>query len=237
MPEAVQPPVTEEEYWTMFHCVRGDVEVAIKTNYAYLKIHNLAARDRAIFDRYQRDAHFWTLSTLSLQTTFFIAFGRIFDHRRDSFSIHKVVDATIANPAFFSKDALLRRRRRLNNGGLDPDWLDFVNQAWEPTTADLEPLRTALIPHYERFKVIYQPIRHKYFAHRGTDNQQAISELFSQTRISDVSEILGFLHTLIWSIQELANSARVPDLNDRRDYADWVRKLDERIETFVLRVQ
>ena len=87
--------------------MRGDVEVAIKTNHAYLKIHNFAVADRAIFDRYQRDAHFWMLNTLSLQTTFFISFGRIFDHRRDSFSIHKVVDATIANPSFLSKAALL----------------------------------------------------------------------------------------------------------------------------------
>jgi hypothetical protein len=222
----------------MFHCVRGDVEVAIKSNYAYLKIHNLAAGDRDIFDRYQRDAHFWSLNSLSLQTTFFIAFGRIFDHRRDSFSIHKVVESTIANPAFFSKSALRERKRQSSNiNGPDPDWLvEYVDQAWEPTTADLEPLRTALVPHYDRFRAIYQPIRHRYFAHRGMDDQQAISALFGQTLIGDVTEILGFLHTLLWVIQEIAWNARRPDLTNRTDYDNWVRRLDEQIEMFVRRV-
>src|SRR5438552_13700982 len=97
--------ITEDEYWRMFDSVRGDVEAAIKSNYAYFTIHSLAAADRKIFDKYQRAAHFWTLNTYALQTTFFIAFGRIFDERKDCFSIQKLVNATIANPGFFSKTA------------------------------------------------------------------------------------------------------------------------------------
>jgi hypothetical protein len=63
----------------MFDSVRGDAEAAIKSNSGYLKIHNLAAAEPAILDKYQRDAHFWRLIPFSLQTTFFISFGRIFD--------------------------------------------------------------------------------------------------------------------------------------------------------------
>jgi hypothetical protein len=155
-------PLTDAEYWRMFHSVRGDVEAAIKSNYAYLTINSLAATDRKICDKYQRSAHFWTLNTYALQTTFFIAFGRIFDKRGDSFSIQKLVEATAANPAFFSKAALRQRKRESSNiAAADPQWLvDYVKQAWEPTSADLVPLQTALVPHYDKFKAIYQPIRH-----------------------------------------------------------------------------
>jgi hypothetical protein len=152
----------------MFDSVRGDVEGAIKSNCAYLAIHSLAAADRKIYDKYQRSAQFWVLIAYALQTTFFIAFGRIFDKRTDSFSIQKVVESTIANPVFFSRGALRERRRKSDNMyGPDPQWLiDYVNQAWEPTAADLEPLRTSLMPHYDKFTAIYRPIRHKFFAHR-----------------------------------------------------------------------
>jgi hypothetical protein len=229
------PPLNEAEYWRMFHSVRGDVEAAIKNNYGYLKIHNLARAEREVFDKYQRAAHFWTLVTYSLQTTFFIAFGRIFDSRGDSFSIHKLVEATVQNPAFFSKAALRDRKRHASRiSGSDPQWLvEYVAQAWQPTTVDLQQLQTALTPHYQTFKTIYRPIRHRYFAHRGMDSEQAIQVLFSQTLIGDVSRILGFLHTLLWAIQEMAWNARRPDLADLSDYNNFVRGLDDQMECFI----
>ena len=172
-PPTAPPLLTEDEYWRMFHAVRGDVEVAIKTNHAYLKIRNFAVADRAIFHRYQRDAHFWMLNTLSLQTTFFISFGRIFDHRRDSFSIHKVVDATIANPSFLSKAALLDRRRKLTRWARPRLARRLCGPGVGTDGPNVVPLRTALAPHYDRFKAIYQPIRHKYFAHPGMEDEYA----------------------------------------------------------------
>src|SRR2546425_369586 len=96
-PTPASQPLTEEGYWRMFDSVSGDVQAAIKNNYAYLTIHSLATADRKIYDKYQRAPHFWMLNAYALQTTFFIAFGRIFDKRSDSFSIQKLVEATIAN--------------------------------------------------------------------------------------------------------------------------------------------
>jgi hypothetical protein len=58
--------LTEDEYWRMFNSVRGDVEAAIKSNCAYLTINRLAVSDRKILDKYQRAAHFWTLTTYAL---------------------------------------------------------------------------------------------------------------------------------------------------------------------------
>ena len=118
--------------------------------------------------------------------------------------------------------------------GADPQWLvDYVNQAWEPTGADLEPLRAALKPHYDKFKAIYQPIRHKYFAHRGTESQQAIEALFSKTLKVDVAEILGFLHTTLWAIREMAWNASRPDLTNCANYQGYVKSLNGQIEEFI----
>jgi hypothetical protein len=117
--------LTEDQYWHMFHSVRGDVEVAVACNNTYLTINRLAAADREINEKYQRSASFWRVNTYALQTTFFIAFGRIFDNHRDTFSISKLVEATIANPAIFSKDALRERKRRSSKiVGADPKYKD-----------------------------------------------------------------------------------------------------------------
>jgi hypothetical protein len=227
--------LTEEEYWRMFHLIRGDVEAAIKSNHAYLTINNLVVGERTIYEKVNRFPEFWTLNSFALQTTFFIVFGRLFDTRADSYSVQKLIEATIGNPAFFSKAALRERKRQASQiTGSDPQWLlDYVKNAWEPTTADLESLRTALTPHYQNFKAIYKPIRHKVYAHKSIQDDAAISALFGQTLIGDVAEILRFLHTLLWAINEMAWNARQPNLADFSDYAAYVRNFNSETENFI----
>jgi hypothetical protein len=234
-PGKARAPLTDEEYWRMFHLIRGDVEAAIKSNHAYLTINNLAVAERKIHQKLNKFPEFWTLNAFALQTTFFIVFGRIFDASADSYSVQKLVEATIANPAFFSKAALRERKRQASNvSGPDPQWLvDYVATAWEPTVADLEPLRIALTPHCEKFRAIYRPIRHKYFAHKGIESDAAIWALFGKTLIGDVAEILRFLHTLLWAINEMAWNARRPDLSDPCDYEGYVNGLNTKTEKFV----
>jgi hypothetical protein len=38
--------LTEDEYWRMFHVIRGDIEAAIKSNSAFWRINNLARDER-----------------------------------------------------------------------------------------------------------------------------------------------------------------------------------------------
>lgn len=169
------PALNEEEYWRVFDLIRGDVEASIISNHTYLTINNLTVADREVYWKLNRFSDFWRLTMLSLQTTFFISFGRLFDNRRDSHSIQKLVDITIQNPSLFSK-AMLRERKRksAHMQGPDPSWLvEYVRNAWEPTAAELQPLKATLAPHYDKFKAIYQPIRHKFFAHRSMDSDAA----------------------------------------------------------------
>jgi len=226
---------TEEDYWRMFDLIRGDVETAIKSNFTYLTIHRLAAENAEIFDKYNRFAEFWMLNAYSLQTTFFVTFGRIFDTRHDVYSVHKVVEEAIANPSFFSKSALRARKRKTSRiADVDPGWLvEYLANAWEPTRADLEPLRVALAPNFAKFKAIYQPIRHRVFAHKSIQDDKAILALFEKTLISDVQEILRFLHTLFSAIWEMAWNGKRPDLTDFRSYDGEVKRLINKTEEFI----
>jgi len=107
------------------------------------------------------------LNTFALQTTFFVARERLFDKRRDSHSVDKLVELRIRNPPIFSKVCLREpKRQSAQLQGPDPEWLvDYVKDAWVPAATDLEPLRFALRPYADRFREIYAPIRHSVYAH------------------------------------------------------------------------
>ncbi len=215
--------------------MRGDLDAAIKSNTAYLKIHALAADDREVFQKYNRFAEFWSLCTYALQTTFFVSLGRIFDPRRDTLSIHKLVKATVDNHVFFSKEALRELKRRQSHPtNSELPWLeDFVSNAWEPKAGDLDFIQAALKPHADKFTVIYQPIRHKVYAHKSTGDDAAISVLFAKTRVADITEILCFLDTLVEGIRHMAWNGVRPDLSNFAHYKQFVKQLDAEIEAFV----
>jgi hypothetical protein len=225
----------EDEYWAAFHLIRGEIEAAIKSNFAYLTINNLILSEQSIYEQINRFPGFWTLNAFALQTTFFIVFGRLFDSRQDSHSVQKLIDVTAGNPGFFSRAALRERKRESSKiHGDDPEWLvEYVAGAWEPTFTDLELLRTALTPHVDKFRSIYRPIRHKFYAHRSTEGDAAISALFDRTLIGDVNEILRFLYTLLWAINEMAWNARRPNLTDFRSYKSYVDDLNQNTEAFI----
>jgi hypothetical protein len=198
---------------------------------AYLKIHNLGASDKNIFDKYNRTPEFWRLYAHALQTTFFISYGRIFDKRTDAHSIQDVIEATIEHPGFFSKAALRERKRVLTNSS---DWIEgYMANAWEPSRKDLELLRDALVPHAEKFKQVYQPIRHSYFAHRGKKTDKDIHAMFGETNIGDVTETLKFLYTFISAIQEMYHNGTKLNLDDVHEYESYVRNLEEQIERLI----
>jgi hypothetical protein len=177
------------------------------------------------------------LTTYSLQTTFFIAFGRVFDARADSFSVDDLVEATIEHPGFFSKTEVRRKKRESSmifGEQPDPEWLvTYMDNKVDLTRKNLETLRAALRPHAEKFKQIYEPIRHKFFAHRGRASDEAIGALFGRTLIGDVSEILRFLHTLTWAIQDMVSNGNTPDLTNFSDYHSYVTDVTSQVESVV----
>ena len=219
------PPLTEKEYWRDYDIIRNDVNAAMVSCYTHRRINDVFAADRAIADRVNRSAEFWRVTSFSLHTTLFIVLARIFDHDDDVHSVHHVLNATIAHPEFFNKQALRARKLSTLIGQPTPFWLDeYVQQAWEPSTRDLRALKKALAPHKTKFDSIYRPIRHQ-IAHIIYKDQQTIADLYSKTLKTDIDEILCFLHSLIQAIWELAFNATPPETDcDKHGYA---RRVDE----------
>jgi hypothetical protein len=225
----------EKEYWRKFHAVRGDLESAVRSNQVYFTINNLLLTNNEVGMKLNEYGDFWTLNAHALQTTFFVSFGKLFDPRNGTISVPKLVTATIERPWLFSKSALLERKRgEYGIQGQDPQWLvEYIGHAWEPSTEDLAAMEDELKPYHSRFRSIYQPLRHRYFAHRSEEDEESIATLFARTRIAEVDGILRFLHTLIWSVQELHMNGTEIDLRNFGSYESYVARIQRRTEEFI----
>jgi hypothetical protein len=232
------PTPEEDRFWRLFEAMRADVAAAVKSNLIYLTIHNVRASALDIQEKLGTFPEFWTTVMFSLQTTFFVSLGRLFDRDSNALSVKKLLETTINTPTIFSKNALRRRKRfdcRIQ--GDDPQWLcDYINNAWEPARADLDELLKALEPHSAKFKQIYKPIRDRIYAHRSKEDETEVYALFGKTSIGDIEGILRFLHTLLWALRELALDGRKPDLGDFRDYGGYIAGLRTEAENFLRRL-
>jgi hypothetical protein len=171
----------------------------------------------------KREPAFWNVTAHALQTTFIITIGRVFDEAPRSHSIQKLLAEMATHAEYFSKQALERRRGADTSGG-DASWLpDYLRDAWEPTTADLEKVRDTLNPTVAKYQQVYQTIRHKMFAHKdiavGTNAQ------LGKTLIGDVEQILYALRDMLEAVWQLYTNGRKPTLGKQKyDDEDRVRE-------------
>ena len=202
--------MTEAEYWRDYELVREEVHVAIGCFYSWLEIHNFAAGNKAAFLKLNEHPDFWNLQLYSLQLTFFIALGRIFDDGSDAHSIHKLLAATVAHPEFFSKESLGKRKMQ---GKKKSNWLDaYLDEVFEPSVADLRVLKKTAAQHKKKFDSAYRDIRNYVFAHRILKDKEKVSQLFGKTKIQDINDILYFLDDILEAIWQLFQNGREPAL-------------------------
>ncbi len=214
--------ITEVDYVRELDLIRNEINTAIECFYTYLEIHRYAAEERLIHSAINTQAAFWNITLYSLQATFFLTLGRIFDDGRDSHSIHKLLVSTVAHPEFFSKEAL-SARRRFNEGNLE--WLDeYVAQAFEPSITDLRELKKTVSGHRSKYDSIYSDIRNFVFAHKITADPAEVEGLFSKAVISDADQMLYGLFDVVSEVQQMLQNGRCPQLGIKKyDYQARIR--------------
>jgi hypothetical protein len=209
----------EAEYKRHFGLIADQITGATRAFFTYMEINKFASENNGNYQKINRDGHFWSGELYALQTTWFIILGRIYDRTKDAYSIHDFLKSTVAYKGFFSKRALARRKRTAA-GQPEPEWLpDYLKAAWEPSTADLEKIRSAIKSSDEKWNNLCKPIRDKVFAH--TNANVVVSELFGNTLVGDVEDILHDLNKIRTSVIQLLENGREHWIADGdRSYAD-----------------
>ena len=117
--------IKESDYWQKYQDLHNELLTAIEAFRVHIEIHAYAAEEERIAQCLNQVASFWNLQLYSLQATFFIVMGRLFDIDPDADSVHVLLNMTVANPGTFSHDALAARKMA---GGRKPDWLVWVSE-------------------------------------------------------------------------------------------------------------
>jgi hypothetical protein len=193
---------------------REEFATAAHAFFLWKGINNCAAGDREIYRGINEQALSWNTITHSLQTTFFIALGRLFDTDEDAFSVHSYLRSCIDNIDQFS-DAELRKRKISGNNGRVPEWLDeYMKDAYVPTANDFQRLRGDLSKRQKQYEEIYRPIRNQIFAHKDADSMETVESLFGKTRIDQIEELLSFLYQIQEVVWQLLMNGRKTSVGD-----------------------
>jgi len=182
---------------------QSEINIACWSFYTWKNIHNIAAEDKKVHQALNGNALSWNIILYSLQSTFFITIGRLFDTDGRSFSVHTFLRKCIENVDQFSKDAL-RKRRIKGSEANKPSWLDeFIEKSYQPNKEDFLKLKDEVSKRQKQYESIYKPIRHKIFAHKDLKNIKCVDILFRKAKIGEIQDILYFLYQIKMIIREL----------------------------------
>ena len=181
----------------------SEVNVACWSFYTWKNIHNVAAGDKKIHHALNRNPLSWNIILYSLQCTFFITIGRLFDTDRRSFSVHTFLRKCSENADQFSKDSL--RKRRIKGYEADkPSWLDeFIEKSYQPNKEDFLKLKGEVSKRQKLYNSIYKPIRHEIFAHKDIERIKYVDILFKKVKIDEIQDLLYSLYQIKMIIREL----------------------------------
>jgi hypothetical protein len=174
----------------------GEVTNATWSFFVWKSFNNVVSVDRDIYRAINENALSWNIINHSLQSTFFITLGRLFDIDGDAFSVHSLLRCCIAHIDQFSLDNL-RQRKIKGNDGKEPDWLEgYMADAYQPVVEDFQRLRGEVSKQQKIYEEIHRPIRHRVIAHKEVDSIENVGELFGKTNIGQIQDFINFLHQI-----------------------------------------
>ena len=199
-----------------------EVNAAAGSFFTWKSINDLAARESKVLWALNKSALTWNVVVYSLQVTFFIALGRIFDRDSRSLTIYTLLSECAANLQQFTRGAL--EKRRVDEAhGQRPEYLDdYLKGVYEAKKADFDALEQVAKAYTDAYRRVYEPIRHKVIAHKDLAIIGSKDALFARTKIGEIQEMLEFLHQTHRVIWELYHNGRLTALADHQ-YAEGER--------------
>lgn len=178
-------------------------------------LHDRPASEKGLLKALNTTPLSWILIRHSLQVSLFITLGRIFDLDNDAFSVDDLLKHCLENIDIFSLENL-RERKLEGQKGKEPEWLrEYIQNAYFPVEGDFQRLRGETTKHRKVFERIYKPIRHKIIAHTDKEYMDKADELWAETNIGELEEIIWFLHDLKETLFQTYQNGEKPEIMGR----------------------
>lgn len=186
-----------------------ELHIAGSAYCAWKVINNRAAADAQVLLELNEYADFWNITLYSLQSTFFLEVGKLFDSDKSAFSVNWLLNLCAENISEFSKSALAHRKW---SKGSKPDWLDdYIENAYEPVPADFQRLKGKLKGARKKYKSGARDIRNKVFAHSEHMSSAERENLFSKTTIGELESILDDVYGVEQAIRSAFLNGQKPE--------------------------
>ena len=201
---------------------RTEADSGIQFFYSYLAVHAVAGEHKKVHRLLNKAPLFWNTALGALQTSTFIALGRVFD-QNSKHNVDRLLKIAQSNMAIFSKEALAGRKRR-GSGNAD-EWLDeYLCDVYVPNADDFRRLRRHIAKRRKIYENNYRTIRHQIFAHKVVSEQEEMQALFGKTNIRELQKILIFLRRLHEALWQLYHNGRKPTLQPARYSVKRIRE-------------
>jgi len=179
--------------------VRVDSDACVQFLYAWVAFHAAASKSLQARHAVNENALYWNTVLGALQTSLFIALGRLFDQDKKSHGLHKLLRIAIQERHIFSKAELAKRKAKESPGA---SWINaYAAAAYVPTLEDLRKLQRYVAKKRSLYTRAYAPIRNKVFAHNGLGSLQKVDALFSRTNLGELQRLvlaLRQVHEVLW---------------------------------------
>jgi hypothetical protein len=189
---------------------RTEEESAQQYFFGFLSLQRVPHANPDVLRKMNETPAFWITTRYAMLMSAFVVIGRIFDQDPKSLhNIDKLLTSVSNEIGSLSKAGLAQRRVA---EGMNPKQAAaYVVDKYDLTPTDIREMRKAVAKWRKVYEARYREIRHKIFAHKGLSRADA-DALMANTKIDEVKELLGFLHSLYTSLWQLHINGREPDL-------------------------
>lgn len=180
----------EQQFDGHLTALKNDGRAASIFVYSEITLNHFFGGDTDLFDRVNEHAGFWNGVLAALQTSGFIALGRMYDQDGSTHSLHALLRFIEDYRGIFRPSALEVRRQAI---GMTPeDAHSYAEGSWTLKASDLVPIRTEFEEFQRLYKASIEPIRHKVFAHAGKISRQELNDLFTGVFLRDLERMVVF---------------------------------------------
>ena len=205
----------EQDFERELEIFRREADSAVQFFYAWHSVHAVASKSKPVVASLNTAPLFWNTALGALQTSVFIALGRVFDQERDTHNVDRLLGLGQRNLQIFSLEALAERKRRSSPNA--DEWLpEYLRSAYVPTPEDFRRLRKHVADRRRIYEASFRPVRRKVFAHKQLTHLTDTKALFGKVKIKEIQQVLVFLRRLHEALWQLLFNGTKPVLRPAR---------------------
>ena len=203
---------SEIEFEKRLDALFNDSRACVVFLYTELAFHQLVATNERTFKRINGHSEFWNGILGALQSSAFVALGRIYDKRRGNNSALHLFRFAERNIGIFRRPFI--ERRQIRSGMAKDDAKVYASEAYELPLDGLTSLRTEFDAKRQFYVEHIQPIRHNVIAHAGRLTSEVRDELFSKLLVRELESVAVFPLRLYETFFKLYHNGQEPQVDD-----------------------